>query len=193
MKKNLIATVVASCFMAGTIPAQAQTVSDNEIRIGVLTDLSGIYSAIEGPGAVLAAQMAAKDFGGQVLGIGAVDNTYNILFNRVRAYLNSTNGEKIGTKAFRRQELFLPHNTLNINGEDVISLSHSYDVDKNTYIGDVINQLINGWVDIAKDAWIFDIQGNKEISPTLLFLIQAWYTLKMVKYLKMNKVLNNLF
>ncbi|MEY3207232.1 MAG: hypothetical protein RIS77_605, partial [Pseudomonadota bacterium] len=46
----------------------AQTVSDNEVRIGVLTDLSGIYSAIEGPGALLAAQMAAKDFGGQVLG-----------------------------------------------------------------------------------------------------------------------------
>ena len=52
MKKNLIATAVASCLMAGTIPAHAQTVSDNEIRIGVLTDLSGIYSAIEGPGAV---------------------------------------------------------------------------------------------------------------------------------------------
>jgi branched-chain amino acid transport system substrate-binding protein len=47
-------------------------VSDNEIRIGVLTDLSGIYSAIEGPGAVLAAQMAAKDFGGQVLGMKIV-------------------------------------------------------------------------------------------------------------------------
>ena len=68
MKKTLIATAVASCLMAATIPAHAQTVSDNEIRIGVLTDLSGIYSAIEGPGAVLAAQMAAKDFGGQVLG-----------------------------------------------------------------------------------------------------------------------------
>ena len=68
MKKNLIATAVASFLLAGTIPAHAQTVSDNEIRIGVLIDLSGIYSAIEGPGAVLAAQMAAKDFGGQVLG-----------------------------------------------------------------------------------------------------------------------------
>ena len=68
MKKTAIATLVASCFMAAAIPTQAQTVSDNEVRIGVLTDLSGIYSAIEGPGALLAAQMAAKDFGGQVLG-----------------------------------------------------------------------------------------------------------------------------
>jgi branched-chain amino acid transport system substrate-binding protein len=72
MKKTAIATLVASCFMAAAVPAQAQMVSDNEIRIGVLTDLSGIYSAIEGPGAVLAAQMAAKDFGGQVLGMKIV-------------------------------------------------------------------------------------------------------------------------
>ena len=72
MKKTAIATLIASCFMAAAIPAQAQMVSDNEIRIGVLTDLSGIYSAIEGPGAVLAAQMAAKDFGGQVLGMKIV-------------------------------------------------------------------------------------------------------------------------
>ena len=68
MKKTAIATLAASLFVAASMPVQAQTVSDNEIRIGVLTDLSGIYSAIEGPGGVLAAQMAARDFGGQVLG-----------------------------------------------------------------------------------------------------------------------------
>jgi branched-chain amino acid transport system substrate-binding protein len=68
MKKTASATLAASLFVAASMPVMAQTVSDNEIRIGVLTDLSGIYSAIEGPGGVLAAQMAAKDFGGQVLG-----------------------------------------------------------------------------------------------------------------------------
>ena len=68
MKKPAIAELVSAAFLTAAIPAQSQTVSDNEIRIGVLTDLSGIYSAIEGPGAVLAAQMAARDFGGQVLG-----------------------------------------------------------------------------------------------------------------------------
>ncbi|NBP96713.1 MAG: ABC transporter substrate-binding protein [Burkholderiaceae bacterium] len=68
MKKTAIAALVSAAFLTAAIPAQSQTVSDNEIRIGVLTDLSGIYSAIEGPGAVLAAQMAARDFGGQVLG-----------------------------------------------------------------------------------------------------------------------------
>ena len=68
MKKTAIAALVASSFLLAATTAKAQTISDNEVRIGVLTDLSGIYSAIEGPGAVLAAQMAARDFGGQVLG-----------------------------------------------------------------------------------------------------------------------------
>lgn len=67
MKKTLLAQGVAAAMMvaAGTVSAQ---ISDNSIRIGVLTDMSGIYSAVEGPGAVLAAQMAAEDFGGQVNG-----------------------------------------------------------------------------------------------------------------------------
>ena len=53
----LAAVVLASCAK-----------KEPEIKIGVLTDLSAIYSDIEGPGALVAAQMAVKDFGGKVLG-----------------------------------------------------------------------------------------------------------------------------
>src|SRR5690349_16168489 len=53
---------------AGASPALAQRVSDDVVRIGVLTDLSGIYSDNTGPGAVLAAELAVADFGGTVLG-----------------------------------------------------------------------------------------------------------------------------
>lgn len=67
MKKSLLAKMVAAATMMGAGVASAQ-ISDNSIRIGVLTDMSGIYSAVEGPGALLAAQMAAEDFGGEVLG-----------------------------------------------------------------------------------------------------------------------------
>jgi len=67
MKKTLTAQLVACAMVLGAGAASAQ-ISDNSIRIGVLTDMSGIYSAVEGPGAVLAAQMAAEDFGGAVLG-----------------------------------------------------------------------------------------------------------------------------
>jgi branched-chain amino acid transport system substrate-binding protein len=48
-------------------PAAAQ-VSDDVVKIGVLTDLSGPYADSGGKGSVVAAEMAAKDFGGKVLG-----------------------------------------------------------------------------------------------------------------------------
>jgi len=38
------------------------------IKIGVIDDMSGPYAAVQGPGDYLAAQMAAEDFGGKVLG-----------------------------------------------------------------------------------------------------------------------------
>jgi len=43
-------------------------ISDDVVRIGVLTDETGNFSALSGPGAVLAADMAVADFGGTVAG-----------------------------------------------------------------------------------------------------------------------------
>ena len=48
--------------------AQADKISDGVVKIGVLADLSGIYSDLGGAGSVLAARMAVEDFGGKVLG-----------------------------------------------------------------------------------------------------------------------------
>jgi branched-chain amino acid transport system substrate-binding protein len=39
------------------------------VRIGVLSDLSGSFADVAGPGSVLAAQMAAEDFGGRAAGL----------------------------------------------------------------------------------------------------------------------------
>lgn len=47
--------------------AQAQP-AKQEIKIGVLTDMSGVYADISGKGSILAARMAVEDFGGKVLG-----------------------------------------------------------------------------------------------------------------------------
>jgi branched-chain amino acid transport system substrate-binding protein len=58
LKRTLIAVAIAA--LAGT--AQAQ-VSDGVIRIGVLSDMSSLYSDIGGPGSVVAAKMAIEDFG----------------------------------------------------------------------------------------------------------------------------------
>lgn len=47
----------------------AQEVSDDVVKIGVLGDMSGVYSTgFSGKGAVSAVKMAVEDFGGEVLG-----------------------------------------------------------------------------------------------------------------------------
>jgi branched-chain amino acid transport system substrate-binding protein len=58
LKFNSIA-IAAALLAAGA--AQAQ-ISDNVVRIGVLTDLSGLYSDVAGQGAVIATKMAIDDF-----------------------------------------------------------------------------------------------------------------------------------
>ncbi|HEV2510297.1 ABC transporter substrate-binding protein [Bosea sp. (in: a-proteobacteria)] len=61
--KFSIAAAVAAMFMSAQ--AQAQF-SDGKIKIGVLTDLSGLYTDNTGLGSVLAAQMAVEDAGGKI-------------------------------------------------------------------------------------------------------------------------------
>ena len=58
---------VALAITALPADATAQSASD-AVRIGVLTDQSGTFSALSGAGSVIAARMAAEDVGGKVLG-----------------------------------------------------------------------------------------------------------------------------
>ena len=53
--------------LGGAASAGAQ-VSDGVVKLGVLTDMTGAYSDLAGPGSLIAAQMAVEDFGGKVLG-----------------------------------------------------------------------------------------------------------------------------
>ena len=59
--------LLATLFALSSGIARAQ-VSDDVVKIGVLTDLSGPAATATGPGSVAAAQMAVEDFGGTVLG-----------------------------------------------------------------------------------------------------------------------------
>lgn len=167
--------------------------------------------------------------GKAVLGIGAVENTYNVLYNRIGMYLNPTSGMSIEeyyskrnrmdeidaimgserkkergekkltalekqklkderaelkaqVKNYGLQEIYLPHNTMQKNGKTVISLSDVYTKDGKHKVADIISQMINGWVDVAKDQWIFNVQGNKEIAPTLLLMIEAGVPIEHAVY-----------
>jgi branched-chain amino acid transport system substrate-binding protein len=68
----MFARKMAPCFVlaaaiAAPMPASAQ-ISDDVVKIGVLTDMNGPSASADGPGSVTAAQMAVDDFGGKVLG-----------------------------------------------------------------------------------------------------------------------------
>lgn len=66
MKKTALA-LAAGFALAG--PAYAQTkISDDTVKIGVMTDMSGQFSHESGDGSVTAVKMAVEDFGGTVLG-----------------------------------------------------------------------------------------------------------------------------
>jgi branched-chain amino acid transport system substrate-binding protein len=63
---------IAACLVCGLLiiaagAAQAQ-ISDDRVKIGVLTDMSSLYADGTGKGSFVAAQMAAADFGGTVRG-----------------------------------------------------------------------------------------------------------------------------
>ena len=70
MKRKLMTVVVAAALAAGMSVVQAQQgkLSDDVVKIGVLTDMSGVYADYGGPGAVMAAKMAVEDFGGKMFG-----------------------------------------------------------------------------------------------------------------------------
>ena len=53
---------------AATTLAQDVQISDDVVRLGILSDLAGPFADITGPGSVAAVQMAIDDFGGKVLG-----------------------------------------------------------------------------------------------------------------------------
>ncbi|MCK0506645.1 ABC transporter substrate-binding protein [Aromatoleum anaerobium] len=71
LSRRVLASSLAVLTIASGTPAFAQQkVSDEVVKIGVLTDMSGTYSDFTGSGAVVAAQMAVEDFAkdGTVLG-----------------------------------------------------------------------------------------------------------------------------
>jgi branched-chain amino acid transport system substrate-binding protein len=67
--KKLAAACAISCvgLAAMSTPAQAQ-ISGDVIRIGIITDMSGLYSDIDGPAGADAIKMAVADMGGAVAG-----------------------------------------------------------------------------------------------------------------------------
>jgi branched-chain amino acid transport system substrate-binding protein len=76
----LALVAVLSLLLASGAPLSSEADS-GPIKIAVITDLSGVYAALAGQGAVEATKMAVEDFGGKVLGrpivVDAIDHRNN--------------------------------------------------------------------------------------------------------------------
>ncbi|MEG3078576.1 ABC transporter substrate-binding protein [Halomonas sp. 5021] len=102
IKKTLaccVAAAAATSLMASN--AQAQ-MSDDEVRIGYLADMSGTYRDLAGPGGLTAMEMAVEDFGGSVNGapivISSADdrNSADVGANTVRGWIDEDNVDMVG-------------------------------------------------------------------------------------------------
>jgi len=138
--------------------------------------------------------------GKTTLGIGAVANTLKSLLNRVGAYMmpNTTElddgvetvidfeenllyGEDPNTKKYTTKlvpktksidlrKILFKHNTVEKDGTSYASFAGLKDANGENDLREIISQLMNGWVDVEKDAWIFNINGNNIAGPIILFL-----------------------
>ena len=145
------------------------------------------------------AKQQENSVGMESLGIAAVVSTFYALFTTYSSELNGmTPKEKaeldkaLSTKDMKvldkipTSELKLDYNyTVDSEEGTKIVLGNRYSKD-NALIADTISQLINGFVDVAKDPWVFNVQGTKENTPTLLFMLMAGVPLEQAVYLCSN-------
>ena len=141
------------------------------------------------------------------LGIAAVASTFYALFTTFGSKLNTPSKKEqsnflknlnivansknypaqIVMKAkneinkFSSYSLKLPHN----KKENSILLGLQNNIEGKS-ISDLISQLINGYVDVAADSFIFDAQGTYENTPALLFMVMAGVPMKTVIDLSSN-------
>jgi len=97
MKQKLLCIALAALLIpaAGNVLAQAKStamkLTDNGVKIGVLTDMSGVYSDLGGQGAVTAVQMAIDDYKAQ----------YKPKFNIEMVYADHQNKADVGSNKVR--------------------------------------------------------------------------------------------
>ncbi|WP_194723506.1 ABC transporter substrate-binding protein [Noviherbaspirillum malthae] len=68
LKAKVISLAVATAFSAGFAATASAQVSGDVIKIGLLTDMSGVYADVDGPAGAEAVKMAIADAGGSING-----------------------------------------------------------------------------------------------------------------------------
>lgn len=118
-------------------------------------------------------KLSEISIGMKALGIAAVGVKYNPIFNMANFALK-TIFQTSGRLPFSKNvSIKFKHNFININGVPHISLASTYSYDSYKKIANELEELLNGWVDIEKDAWIFNLNGVKIVAPVMLTMLEA--------------------
>ena len=68
--------------------------------------------------------------GKRTLGLGAIENTFNVIMNTLGAYMPNEYVHTVGNgNQDREAHLFLRHHKIKVDGKDHISISNMFDVD----------------------------------------------------------------
>jgi branched-chain amino acid transport system substrate-binding protein len=167
---NRLLWVLAGCALAAATPALAQ-VSDNKVSMALLIDMSGPFSALNGPGSVTAAELAVEDFGGTVLGapieIKVVDmqNKPDVASTAARSFFDSEQGDAIvesnGTAiSIALQQLAAERNKIaitsasgspDITGKDCVATGFQWAYDTRALTAGIVKPVI----DLGATKWFF--------------------------------------
>ena len=118
------------------------------------------------------------------LGIAANVNKIKSLFNQIgfkhaKSYTHYRKNRKGQVQEQEREIRLLLDHVKEDDGS--ISLSKLYNVD-GIKISDLINQMMNGYLDVAKDPWVAYVMGTPEATPVLLYLIMTGVSFKNAVY-----------
>ncbi|WP_081137169.1 ABC transporter substrate-binding protein [Halomonas sp. BC2] len=101
-RKTLAASIAVAATASMMASAAQAEISDGEVRIGYLADMSGTYRDLAGPGGQTAMEMAVTDFGGSVNGAPIVifsaddRNSADVGANTVREWIDQRNVDMVG-------------------------------------------------------------------------------------------------
>jgi hypothetical protein len=110
------------------------------------------------------------------VGIAAVNITGNSLYQKTKVYVKDSS-----------TTLFLPHNTVEINGQKHISLSNLFKINEGAegakqYVSDKLSEYANAFVDVAKDPYILKLIYSDRIVGSFMFLERAGVPTDTITY-----------
>lgn len=107
------------------------------------------------------------------VGIAAVNITGQSLTQKSKIYIDPSKFSELSNrdkKIIGNGDIVLPHNTVEIDGDNRISISGVYDVTGKTLISDGLSGYATSFVDVSKDPYILKIVQSDLAVGTFMFL-----------------------